>query len=305
AVVAEPIPPLTPHRRRRTPAGRGEAFLVFAGKGGVGKSMVATNLAVALRMATQKATALVDLDLQFGDIGLMLGVEHHSESIEILAHHGELVDQELLTRVMVSGPEGVRALLAPEAPELAELITPPALRAILRELRRSVDFMLIDGPAQLNEQILEVIDIADHILVVTSFSLTAVKDTRIMITLLRSLGVDMDRISVILNQTRARSTLLREDVEERLGMRIRTQLPFEHRIVDDAIDRGRPFVVGEPEAEITRRVHALAAFLATPVAADHTDGAATNGPARMRMHPFRRRFGVGRREQPSEVGRTP
>jgi len=301
-VATEPILPLIPQRRRRTPPGRGEIFLVFAGKGGVGKSMVASNLAVALRIDTGRGVALVDLDLQFGDMALMLGLEHHSESIEELAHHGELVDQTLLSQVMVPGPEGVQALLAPEAPELAELITPPALRAILRELRRSYEFTVIDGPAHLDEQTLEVIDVADHIIVVTSFALTAVKDTRIMVKLLRSLGVDRDRISIVLNQTRARSTLLPEDVEERLGCRVRTQLPFEHRIVDDAVDRGLPFVMNEREAEITRRLHRLGAFMSAPATDDQPLPAEGAGRTSVPLHPFRRRFGIGRREQPHEVG---
>jgi pilus assembly protein CpaE len=293
SVELEPIRPLGPRPARRSPPGRGEIVLVFAGKGGVGKSMVATNVAVALGRSTTQRVALVDLDLQFGDVALMLGMERYDQSMEVLAHEGELVDARLLDQVMVPGPAGIRALLAPPAPELAELITPLALRAILREVARAHDVVVIDGPAHLDEQTLEVIEIADQLLVITSSSMAAVKDTRIMLRLLRSLGVEMDRVSVVLNHTRARSTLTKEDIEERLRMRVRTQLPFEHRIVDDAVDRGTPFVVGEPESEIAARVAWLAGYLSPG------SGGADEPPEPPRAHAFRRRFSLGRREQPA------
>lgn len=283
---AEP-PPLVSSRRRRAPPGRAEIFLVLAGKGGVGKSVTACNLAVALRQDSGRRVALLDLDLQFGDVALMLGVGEHRPSIETLAHHGELVDDELLRGAMVPGPEGVEALLAPPSPELAELVTPGSLRAILRVMGRWHDHIVVDGPAHLDDQTLEVIELADHIVVVTSFSVTAVKDTRILLTVLHAMGVDRHRISLVLNQTRARTTLLPEEIEERLRGRIRTRLPFEHEVVDDSIDAGIPFVISRPDSEISRRIHSLARFLAA------TDGVEERSPAG--RHPFRRRFWLGRR----------
>ena len=102
---------------------------------------------------------------------------------------------------------------------------------------------------------------ADHIVVVTAFNVTAVKDTKITLKLLQSLGIDREKIAVILNQTRAKTNFTREEVEDSLRFRIVTQLPFDPRIVDEAVDHGKPFVLSEPRSEISRHFRTLVDYL--------------------------------------------
>ncbi|MGA3183294.1 MAG: P-loop NTPase [Candidatus Dormibacteria bacterium] len=283
----EPIQPVRPRRARRRSGGNAELVVVFSGKGGVGKSLIATNLAVALAADGERA-AIVDLDLQFGDVAVMLHAENHPTAIDSLAQQGEQVDAEFIEEVMATGPEGVRALLAPASPEFADLVNTANLRAILRELAKEYDHIVVDTPSHLEERNLEAIEMADQIVVVTSFNFASIKDTKVTLKLLQSLGVDRDKICVVLNQTRAKVSFQRSEVEESLRFRVLTVLPFEPRL-DDFIDNGQQIVTVEPKAEFSRQFRLLV---------DHIAGSdadtSTGEPDRARPRVNRRRFSLGR-----------
>ena len=251
----EPIQPVRPRPARHRSRGHAELVVVFSGKGGVGKSLIATNLAVSLAADGERA-AIVDLDLQFGDVAVMLHAESHPTAIDALAQQGEQVDAEFIDEVMATGPEGVRALLAPASPEFADLVNTANLRAILRELAKEYDFIVVDTPSHLEERNLEAIEMADQIVVVTSFNFAAIKDTKVTLKLLESLGVDREKICVVLNQTRAKVSFQRSEVEESLRFRVLTVLPFEPRL-DDFIDNGQQIVTAEPKAEFSKQFRLL------------------------------------------------
>ena len=140
-------------RRRRRAAdasGPGEVFVVFSAKGGVGKSIIAANLAVALARETDARVALVDLDLQFGDIGVMLNL-NHSRSITDIVDAQDHLDAEVLDDVLATGPAGIRVLLAPIKPELADLVTPEHVRTVFTEMRKLCDFVVVDASSHLGE----------------------------------------------------------------------------------------------------------------------------------------------------------
>jgi pilus assembly protein CpaE len=283
----EPIQPVAPRRPRRRSRGHADLVVVFSGKGGVGKSLIATNLAVALS-AEGERVALVDLDLQFGDVAVMLHLESHPTAIDALAQQGEQVDIDFIEEVMATGPEGVRALLAPASPEFADLVNTASLRAILRELGKTYDHIVVDTPSHLEERNLEAIEMADQIVVVTSFNFAAIKDTKVTLKLLDSLGVDRDNICVVLNQTRAKVSFQRAEVEESLRFRVLTVLPFEPR-VDDFIDKGQQIVTADPRAEFSKHFRPLVEYIA---------GADEEGEAKEAQRPkaraTRRRFSLGR-----------
>jgi pilus assembly protein CpaE len=284
---AEPIAPIRPRRPPRHPGGSAELVVVFSGKGGVGKSLIATNLAVALA-ADGERVALVDLDLQFGDVAVMLHVESHATGIDALAQQGDQIDSEFIEEVMATGPEGVRALLAPASPEFADLVNTANLRAVLRELAKGYDHIVVDTPSHLEERNLEAIEMADQIIVVTSFNFPAIKDTKVTLKLLQSLGIDREKICVVLNQTRAKVTFQRAEVEDSLRFRVLAVLPFEPR-VDDCIDSGRQIVTAEPKAEFSKQFRVLVDHIAGP-----EGGPEVRETERPRPRANRRRFSVGR-----------
>jgi DNA-binding NarL/FixJ family response regulator len=162
ATVAAKAPAAEPAAPQRTALG--EVVMVFSGKGGVGKTLVATNLAVALASATKSRIALLDFDLQFGDVGVMLNLDH-SRSITDVVDAGDQLDGEVLNDILATGPAGVRVLLAPISPELADLVTTEHVRRIMAELRKTYDYIVVDTSSQLAEFNLEVIEMAQRIVV--------------------------------------------------------------------------------------------------------------------------------------------
>jgi pilus assembly protein CpaE len=239
---------------------RGEVFLVFSGKGGVGKSIIASNLAIALAMETGARVALVDLDLQFGDIGVLLNLDH-SRSITDLADAAASSDSEFIQEVLANGPEGVQVLLAPISPELADLVTADHLRTIMQELQRTFDFIVVDTASHLAELNLEAIELATRVIVVTALNIPAIKDTKLTLKVLESLNVEPDRILLTLNRSDAHSEFNKEAVENNLRFPIALQISHDPKAVSTSVNRGAPFVSANPEAEISRSIRELVSQL--------------------------------------------
>ena len=279
-----------PRRPRRTGRTRGDLFLVFSGKGGVGKSLIASNLAIALAMDTGSKVALVDLDLPFGDVGVLLHVENHLTSIDDLSQQGEQVEADFLDEVMATGPEGVRLLLAPSSPEFADLVTTGNLRSIFREMGKAYDYIVVDAAAHLEERTLEAIELADQIILVASFNVTAVKNTKVTLRLFEAMGVDREKMVVLLNQTRPKVGFAAEEVERILGTRVLAQLPYEPKI-DESIDSGHPLILSDPKAEINKQFHALVDYLVT----SGEVVAISEEQVKSRGRGNRRRFSLGRK----------
>jgi pilus assembly protein CpaE len=281
----------TTHPATRSHSGRGSVIVAFSGKGGTGTSMVATNLAVALAAGAEGRAALIDTDLQFGDAAGMLHVEGHLLSIADLAPRGENIDSEVLDDVLATGPSELRVLRSPSSPELASTIDASNLRAIIRATAKAHHFLVVDTPSHLDERALEAFELADRILLVTSYNVSAVRSTKATLLLLDALGVDRDRIDVVLNHTRPRVNYRREDIEAILGCSVLVDLPYDPR-VDPSVDAGTPIVLVQPRAELSRRLLALAQLIATPEGAD---GEPVEIPDGSLTPSYRRRFSLGRR----------
>ena len=260
---------------------RGEVFVTFSGKGGVGTSLVAVNLAVALGMETGARVALVDLNLQFGDVGVLLNLDH-TRSITDLADSGG-IDQDFLNEVLADGPEGIKVLLAPTSPELADLVTLEHFRTVMEELRRGFDFIVIDTASQLNELNLEAIEMASKVIYLSALTIPAIKDTRLTLKVLESLDVDPERILLVLNRADAHSDFDKERVEQNVRFPIALQIPFDAKVVSASVNRGAPMVSLSPEAEICRSIRELVSRL---VPLDATQPTAVAGAERRRAGLF-------------------
>jgi pilus assembly protein CpaE len=275
----------------RAPKGRATVVVAFSGKGGTGTSMVATNLAVMLAQGAGGHAALVDIDLQFGDAAGMLHVENHLLTIADLASHGDEIDSALLDEVLATGPADVRVLRTPSSPELAEAVSGATVRSIIRATAKGREYVVIDTPSQVDERVLEAFELADRLLLVTSYNLSSVRGTKSTLLLLEALGVDMESVDVVLNHTRSRTNYRREDIEEILGRRILVDLPYDPR-VDPSLDSGTPIVLAQPRAELARRLIALAQLIAVP--RRPADAGAIEIPE-LEPPTYRRRFSLGRR----------
>jgi len=186
----------------------------------------------------------------------------------------------------------VRVLRSASSPELATLVTAFALRSILRATSKAHEFVVVDTPSHLDEHTLEALELADHVLLITSPSLTAVRSTRASIRFLEALGVGQDRVEIVLNHTSPRVGHRREDIEEVLGRGVIADLPYDPG-VEQAVDSGTAIVRSEPRAELSRRIAALALRLApAPVEAG---AGLVEVPATPPAPTYRRRFSLGRR----------
>ena len=273
AAQPPPAAPVGPAR-----SGPGDVYLVFSGKGGVGKTLVACNLAVALASETGLKVALVDLDLQFGDVGVMLNIDH-PQSITNLVDAGENIEPEVLDEVLATGPAGVRVLLAPLSPELADLVTADHVRTVMNELRKQFDIVVVDSSSHLAEFNLEVIEMAQRVLVVTSLTIPAIKDAKLTLKILESLNLEPESIKLVVNRVDAIAPFNKETIEGNLRYPVAVQLPHDSRVVGDAMTRGAAFVEIHPEAEISRTVRELVSML-VPTEAGAAAAAAGGGNKR-------------------------
>ena len=245
-----------PAEAARPRADQSQVIFFYSGKGGVGKSLIAANLAVSMAKETKARVALVDLDLQFGDIGVLLNLDH-SQGVTDLVENIEHMDPDFIREVMVEGPFGVKVLLSPISPELADLVTVDHIRKIFAEMRKIFDFIIVDSGTHLGEINLEVLDHADRIVVVTSLSIPAIKDTKLALKIFDSLSVSPDRVILLLNKSDAHSEFNKESVEANLRFPITAQIPNDAKLVINSINRGNPFVTTHPESEISQRIREL------------------------------------------------
>ncbi|MGB2938801.1 MAG: P-loop NTPase, partial [Candidatus Dormiibacterota bacterium] len=238
----------------------GEIFVLYGGKGGVGKSVIATNLACALAKETGARVGLVDLDLQFGDIGVLLNLSQ-TQSISDLVESIDRVDPEFLFDSMIEGPAGVRVLPTAPSPELADLVTPEHVHHILEQARKVFDFVVVDTSAHMGDITLSALDVASRVLLVTALSIPAVKNAKLALRLFETLSIPPEAITLVLNRCEAHTEFNKDSIESHLKFPIAVQIPHDPRTVVNSINRGIPFVVANPETEASQRIRQLVALL--------------------------------------------
>lgn len=234
---------------------KGAIVTVFSTKGGVGKSVLATNLGVAL--ATMgRSVVLIDLDLQFGDVGIMLGLEP-TLTISGPAQASDRLDNELLGGYLVSHPSGLKCLLAPVQPEEAETITPGRIARILEQLSTMFEFVVVDTCASLDETVLTALDRSDQVLAMTMMDVASIKNTRISLQKLHQLGYDGHSVEIVLNRADSKVFLQPSQVEKAIGREITVRIPSD-RMVPQSVNKGVPVVTESPKSDVTKALLGVA-----------------------------------------------
>jgi pilus assembly protein CpaE len=228
---------------------KGHVVTVLSMKGGVGKTVVASNVAVALA-GLDKSVALVDLDLQFGDVGIMLGLEP-VQTIVGAVQSGDRLDAEMLRGFMVEHSSGVHALLAPTLPEDAEIVTASRIDRIIGLLVTMFDYVIIDTPPSLDEAVLTALDRSDRVVVVTMMDVASVKNSRVSLQKLRQLGYNGTVVDIMLNRADSKVFLKVEEVEHAIGMPIKYRLPSDLQ-VPRSVNKGVPVVLDAPRSQPAR-----------------------------------------------------
>ncbi|MCP3907876.1 MAG: response regulator/pilus assembly protein, partial [Oceanicoccus sp.] len=177
----------------------GKIVSVFSAKGGVGCSTIAVNVAIALQQNAASKVALVDTSLQFGDIGVLLNL-YASRTIADLASLSDELDNELIGDVFIAHSSGVKALLAPPRPEVADTVTPHLVTDVLERLRSQFDVIMVDTGSMLDDLVLNVLDVSDKIIVVTTPEIPAIKNAKLFFEVTEALEYERERIMFVLNK---------------------------------------------------------------------------------------------------------
>jgi pilus assembly protein CpaE len=257
SVVVEAPAEVVPLPQRHVYA---ELLVLYGGKGGVGKSVLACNLACALAKETGAKVALVDLDLQFGDIGVLLNVPQ-TQSIADVVDSIDTADADFLNDIMPEGPAGIRVLPAATSPELADLVTPEHVQKIIGELRHMFDFVVVDTSSHLGDITLAALDLASRVILVTALSIPSVKNAKLALRLFETLSIPSISITLVLNRCEAHTEFNKDSIESHLKFPVAIQLPHDPRTVVNSINRGVPFVVANPESEASQKIRQLVAQL--------------------------------------------
>jgi len=237
---------------------------VLGPKGGTGKTLTAANLGVALAQEGHRTVA-VDLDLQFGDLGLSLGLvpEH---TVFDLSRAAGAVDAERISHYLVQHSSGLRVLLAPSRPDQAAVVTIELLREVYAALRTSHDYVIVDTPPGFTPEVIATIDSSTEVVVVGMLDALSLKNTKLGLETLDLMGYDRSRIRVVLNRADSRVGISAEDVTAVLGHEPDVLVPSD-REVPRALNEGQPIVMSRRQSAVARAFKQLASSVAAPAAA--------------------------------------
>jgi pilus assembly protein CpaE len=251
----------------RASNGSGEPASVvalFSPKGGVGRTTVSVNLAVAAAQEG-KRVVLVDASFQFGDVGVLLNLNPRNKSVADLAAELQAGEQyESLDGFLVAHSSGVKVLLAPPTPEQAELVNPTAVKQVLEALRNDHDLVVVDCPSSFNETTLAVLDEADMILTLLTLEITSVKNMRLFLEVCEQLGYGPDKIRLVLNRADSTLGIRVADVEHSIGRKVDHTIVSDGRSVVYALNRGVPFFLSNREAQVSQDIQRLAVAVTGP-----------------------------------------
>jgi pilus assembly protein CpaE len=242
---------------------------VLGPKGGTGKTLTSCNLAVALA-GMGKKVALVDLDLQFGDVGLALGLSPE-RTIYDLAKSGGSLDLEKLETYLTTHSSGAKVLLAPTRPDQASFVTIDLLRDVYATLRSHYDFVVVDTPPGFTPEVIASIDNSSHVCMVGMLDSLSLKNSKLGLETLELMGYDSSRISVVLNRADTRIGISREDVAAIVG-RVPDVLVPSDREIPKSLTDGVTIVAAEERSEAAAAFRSLAKLYVDMTAASNGSG---------------------------------
>ena len=239
----------------------GQIIPVYGPKGGVGRTTIAVNLAVALVKATEKRVVLVDGNGQLGDTGFVLGLRSDHTLLDLLSRVDEM-DAELVNSVLVSHTSGVQVLMASGRIEANEAIQAEPLTKVLTMLQDMFDYVVIDTWPFLNEYTLAVLDSAEKIVLVTTPEISSLRNTRAFLDLSGALGYTPGLFLVTLNRYDSKSERTWQTIAKALKCDLAVRIPLDTALVKESLDRGMPVVIEHPQSSVAQSIFQLVEIIA-------------------------------------------
>jgi pilus assembly protein CpaE len=255
------------HPQQR-PATSGRVVAFYGAKGGVGTTTLAINTAIAAHRDLKRSVCLVDANLQFGDHRVFLDLGPDSRSI-VDAVSASSVDLDMLRQSVVRHETGVELLLAPSSPEHAELVSQSQhhLLKVVEILRSLYELVILDMDERFDDHLLDVIGIADRLVVVLTADLSCVKNVRLVLETMSQLQVPQERLMLVLNRANAFTGISVKSVENVLKRPIEHQVVNDYRSAISALNSGTPFMAKRPDSALGKDVLELARLIDKPAAA--------------------------------------
>jgi pilus assembly protein CpaE len=250
-------------RQRKAKSTRGRVIVIFSPKGGVGCTVLACNLAIALRRLTNKRVALIDYSLQFGTIGTQLNIQS-AHSVAELAPHEEDLDNTILDDVMVQHTSGIRVLLPPNSPEQVEMITTESLTGILEGLRSHFDYIVVDTWHSVEDATLAIMESADNLLLVTTPEVPALSTARRFLDMLKRYPQLLYKPQLVVNRHPSKGGVALAEIEKSIGLQAIATIPSDGSVMTLAINEGIPVFEKSTTSVAVRNLSKLAETLALP-----------------------------------------
>ena len=253
---------------------------VLGPKGGTGKTLTATNLAVCLAQRGQRV-ALIDLDLQFGDVALCLGLPPERTVYDLAQSPGAL-DYDKLDSYLAMHSSGVRTLIAPRRPDQASAVGAELLREVYSIVRSTFDWVVVDTPPGFTAEVITSIDSSTDIVMVGMLDSLSLKNTKLGLETLELMKYDQDHIYLLLNRAHSRVGISQSDVEAVLGRTPDVFIPSD-REIPRTVNEGIPIVVARPQSEPAEAFGRLADLLAGPSAVEEPVAVAAGSGSKRRL----------------------
>jgi pilus assembly protein CpaE len=245
---------------------QGKIVTMYSPKGGTGCTTLATNLAVALHNEDTRVI-LLDANLQYGDVAMFFNEQGKNTILDIAPRVDDL-DIDVVEEIMIKHEaSGVHILAAPQRPELAEKISVEQFAKVLDFLRRMYSYVVVDTSSLLTDIVLAAIDHSDAIVLVTTQDIPAIKNARLFLDLLQTMGIDRSRVVFVMNKYDKRIAITPERVGENLREKVSAVIPLDERIVIPAVNRGVPFMLESRAQPAGRGVLLMAEALRAQLAA--------------------------------------
>ena len=239
----------------------GRVITLFSPKGGVGRTTLAVNLAVAMASDMGRSVALVDASFQFGDVGVLLNLNPRNKSIVDILGDAE-GGNDVIDGALISHSTGIRVLLAPPSPEMAELVTTEHIRRIVDRLRHTHDLVVIDCWPLFQDSTLALLDMSDLVLGLLTLEITNIKNIRLFLEVADQLGYGSEKLRLVLNRADSAYGIRIADVENSIGRKVDHTVVSDGRTVVYALNRGVPFVWSNKQAQVSQDVLSIARAIA-------------------------------------------
>lgn len=243
------------------PVTASKIITLYSPHDGVGKTTLAANLAIALKQLSGDQVVLVDLNLQFGDLDLVLNLAPE-RTLADLAPHFQQMDAQMLDSFLSTHESGVRMLAAPPRPQYAETVTVYCVQHVLRLLKQSYQYIIVDAASAMNDTTLAALDVSDEIVLITNLDVPSLRNAKICLETMHELHYETEKVRVVINRATGEMGIKADEAENYLDHPVAVRVPSDGRVVVDAVNRGIPFVVSYPDAKVSTAINQLAHYFA-------------------------------------------